>query len=105
MSATTKDTSGDEGLADRFADASCVNDIIAAVARSERGGVKRLAQRADIPHRTMESWFERESDGSYRRGPDTRLLRLMVHNDEVLAGIMAYIQKQRATCPKRSKTS
>jgi hypothetical protein len=105
MTATTKDTSPDVRLADRFEGAACVNDIIATVARSERGGVKRLAQRADIPHRTMESWISRESDGSYQRSPDDRLFRLMLHNDEVLAGIMALIQKQRATCPKRSKTS
>lgn len=84
----------------RFDDAECINDVILQAARSQRGNVKRLAREADIPYQTLQSWFVQEDDGSYRRGPDDRLIRLMVADKNIRDGVMALVNKQVA-CQKR----
>lgn len=100
---TTMNPSPDDIIAhdQRFDGAECVNDVILQVARSQRGNVKRMSQDTDIPYQTIQSWFEKEEDGSYRRAPCDRLLRLMATNDDILAGVLALVEKKRAACQNR----
>lgn len=87
---------------DRFVGAVHINDVIAAVVRERVGNIKRIALEADIPYQTLQSYLERQDDGSYRREPSgARLARLMAVNDDIMAGVLTLIRKQRAECQKR----
>src|ERR1700722_6252607 len=87
---------------DRFVGAVHINDVIAAVARERVGNIKRIALDADIPYQTLKSYIEKQAAGSYRREPTgARLARLMAVNDDIMTGVLALIQKQRAACQSK----